>query len=168
MPRGKSSLPEHEAHEALERRQRPRFQKWRGFRPRGHVRSPAVRHGRLRGARMNDIPWIDWYQSLAKPSWTPVPRTIGLIWQILYPVILATFDYVFVHAARGRPPLLVALPFAINIVANLMGSPHRVSRRFLGKPPLSLPRMSGSTTAPAPSPAEGCACGRWRSGTAYP
>ena len=29
---------------------------------------------------MNDVPWIDWYQSLAKPEWTPAPRTIGLIW----------------------------------------------------------------------------------------
>jgi translocator protein len=29
---------------------------------------------------MNDVPWIDWYQSLAKPVWTPAPRTIGLIW----------------------------------------------------------------------------------------
>ena len=63
---------------------------------------------------MPDVPWIDWYQSLAKPSWTPAPRTIGLIWQILYPVIIASFGYVFVQAARGRLPLLVALPFAIN------------------------------------------------------
>ena len=39
---------------------------------------------------MTDIPWIEWYQSLAKPSWTPAPRTIGLIWQVLYPVIIAT------------------------------------------------------------------------------
>ena len=40
---------------------------------------------------MNDVPWIDWYQSLAKPSWKPAPRTIGLFWQILYPAIIATF-----------------------------------------------------------------------------
>lgn len=51
---------------------------------------------------MRDIPWIDWYESLAKPSWTPAPRTIGLVWQILYPIILATFGYVFVQAGRGR------------------------------------------------------------------
>jgi hypothetical protein len=57
---------------------------------------------------MTNVPWIDWYQSLAKPSWTPAPRTIGLIWQILYPVIIATFGYVFVQAARGRLPPLVA------------------------------------------------------------
>ncbi len=57
---------------------------------------------------MTEVPWIDWYQSLAKPSWTPAPRTIGLIWQILYPFIIVTFGFVFVQAARGRLPLLVA------------------------------------------------------------
>jgi hypothetical protein len=69
---------------------------------------------------MTDIPWIEWYQSLAKPSWTPAPRTIGLIWQVLYPVIIATFGFVFVQAGRGKIPWLVALPFAINLVANLI------------------------------------------------
>ncbi len=45
---------------------------------------------------MTDVPWMEWYQSLAKPSGTPAPRTIGLIWQILYPIIIATFGFVFV------------------------------------------------------------------------
>ena len=26
------------------------------------------------------------FVSLAKPGWTPLPPTIGLIWQILYPI----------------------------------------------------------------------------------
>jgi hypothetical protein len=69
---------------------------------------------------MTDIPWIEWYQRLAKPSWTPAPRTIGLIWQVLYPVIIATFGFVFVQAGRGKIPWLAALPFAINLVANLI------------------------------------------------
>ena len=30
------------------------------------------------------MPWIEWYNSLAKPVWTPAPATIGLIWQILW------------------------------------------------------------------------------------
>jgi hypothetical protein len=29
---------------------------------------------------------MEWYESLAKPDWTPAPATIGLIWQILYPM----------------------------------------------------------------------------------
>jgi len=80
---------------------------------------------------MNDVPWIDLYQSLAKPSWTPAPQTIGLIWQILYPVIIATFGYVLVQAARSRVPLLVALPFAINLVANLIFTPIQFGLRNL-------------------------------------
>jgi tryptophan-rich sensory protein len=28
--------------------------------------------------------WMAWYDGLEKPSWTPSPSTIGLIWQILY------------------------------------------------------------------------------------
>jgi tryptophan-rich sensory protein len=80
---------------------------------------------------MTDVPWLDWYQSLSKPAWTPAPRTIGLIWQILYPVIIATFGFVFVQAGRGRLPLLVALPFAINLVANLIFTPIQFGMRNL-------------------------------------
>ena len=39
--------------------------------------------------------WMEWYQSLRKPSWTPSPKTIGMIWQILYPVIMVSFGLVF-------------------------------------------------------------------------
>ena len=63
---------------------------------------------------MNDVPWIDWYQSLAKPLWTPAPRTISLIWQILYPVILATFGYVFVQAGERAADALDLLAAAAH------------------------------------------------------
>jgi len=52
--------------------------------------------------------WCEWYAALAKPSWTPAPSTIALIWSILYPIILVTFGFVFVQAIRGKidpPPL---------------------------------------------------------------
>ena len=75
--------------------------------------------------------WMDWYQSLAKPSWTPEPRTIGLIWQILYPVIVATFGFVFVQAGRGKLAWFVALPFAINLAANLLFTPIQFGLRNL-------------------------------------
>ena len=80
---------------------------------------------------MNDVPWLEWYQSLAKPSWTPAPRLIGLIWQVLYPVIIATFGFVFVQAGRRKIPWLIALPFAINLVANLMFTPIQFGLRNL-------------------------------------
>jgi translocator protein len=69
------------------------------------------------------MPWIEWYNSLAKPSWTPAPSTISLIWMILYPIILISFGFVFVQAARKKLPWKVAVPFAINLVANLLFMP---------------------------------------------
>lgn len=69
------------------------------------------------------MPWIDWYDSLVKPSWTPEPSTISLIWMILYPVILVSFGFVFVKTYQGKLPRFVALPFAINLVANVLFMP---------------------------------------------
>jgi benzodiazapine receptor len=77
------------------------------------------------------MPWREWYDALEKPSWTPAPGTIGLIWSILYPVILLTFGSVFLQAARGRMPARVALPFAINLAANLVFSPIQFRLRNL-------------------------------------
>jgi tryptophan-rich sensory protein len=62
---------------------------------------------------------MTWYNALIKPSWTPAPSTIGLVWRILYPIILVSFGVVFYRTARGRLSGWVALPFAINLIANL-------------------------------------------------
>jgi benzodiazapine receptor len=67
--------------------------------------------------------WTQWYDALAKPSFTPSPATIGLIWTILYPIIAISFGFVFVQAFRGKIPRMVAVPFAINLVANLLFMP---------------------------------------------
>ncbi len=67
--------------------------------------------------------WLDWYNSLTKPSWTPPPTTISLIWRILYPIIILSFGFVLVQAIRGKLPWTVALPFAFNLVANLIFTP---------------------------------------------
>jgi len=75
--------------------------------------------------------WMEWYQSLAKPSWTPAPATIGLIWQVLYLIILVSFGYVLVQTVRGRLSWRVALPFAINLMANLSFTPLQVGLRNL-------------------------------------
>ncbi len=75
--------------------------------------------------------WREWYDGLVKPSWTPEPATIGTIWSILYPVILVTFGWVFVQAFRGRIPWAVALPFAVNLVANLVFTPIQFRLRNL-------------------------------------
>jgi translocator protein len=67
--------------------------------------------------------WMEWYDSLAKPAWTPAPATISLIWMVLYPIILVSFGFVFVQAFRGMVGWKVAVPFAINLVANLLFMP---------------------------------------------
>ncbi len=67
--------------------------------------------------------WIDWYNSLAKPTWTPAPATISLIWMILYPIILVSFGFIFFQAFRGKVGWKVAVPFAVNLVANLLFMP---------------------------------------------
>ncbi len=67
--------------------------------------------------------WLQWYDSLAKPAWTPSPGTISLIWTLLYPVIAVSFGFVFVQVFQKKLPRSVALPFAINLVANLLFMP---------------------------------------------
>ena len=75
--------------------------------------------------------WIEWYDSLLKPSWTPEPATIGLIWQILYPIIIITFAFVFIQAIRKKLPWRVTLPFAVNLVSNLAFTPIQFGLRSL-------------------------------------
>lgn len=75
--------------------------------------------------------WLTWYNGLGKPSWTPAPATIGLIWQILYPIIFVTFGFVFVQAFRGKVGWMIVLPFGINLVANLIFTPIQFGMRNL-------------------------------------
>lgn len=75
--------------------------------------------------------WIQWYESLGKPSWTPEPSTIGMIWQILYPIIAVTFGFVFVQALRAKVSTWVVAPFAINLAANLAFTPIQFGMRNL-------------------------------------
>lgn len=75
--------------------------------------------------------WMTWYNSLWQPTWTPAPATIGLIWQMLYPVICLTFGFVFVQAFRKKLPYNVALPFGINLLANLTFTPIQFGMRNL-------------------------------------
>ena len=64
-----------------------------------------------------------WYDQLSKPAWTPPPGTISLIWTILYPIILISFGFVIYKSFRGGLPWLVALPFIINLAANILFMP---------------------------------------------
>lgn len=96
--------------------------------PSFHARKPF---GQYVNSKESPMPWLDWYNSLTKPSWTPAPATIGLIWQILYPIIRVTLGFVFVQAIRKKLPWRAALPFAINLVSNLIFTPIQFGIRNL-------------------------------------
>jgi tryptophan-rich sensory protein len=64
-----------------------------------------------------------WYDSLAKPSWTPASGVIGTIWTILYPIILVTYGWALYKVARGEIPPVVAIPIVVNLVANFAFTP---------------------------------------------
>jgi tryptophan-rich sensory protein len=74
-------------------------------------------------ASASDQRWRPWYDALKKPAWTPTPATIGLIWTLLYPLIVFSFGFVFWEVFRGRMPGIVGVAFAINLAANLCFTP---------------------------------------------
>ena len=75
--------------------------------------------------------WIEWYNTLEKPSWTPSPAVIGQIWGMLYPVLFLSLAFVLVQAIRGKLPWKVLIPFGINLVANLIFTPIQFGLRNL-------------------------------------
>jgi benzodiazapine receptor len=72
-----------------------------------------------------------WYASLVKPAWTPAPATIGLIWTLLYPVIIATFGVAVFQVFAGRMSPWVLVPIAVNVVANVVFTPIQFGLRNL-------------------------------------
>ena len=76
--------------------------------------------------------WLLWYDALEKPAWTPPPATIGLIWQVLYPIIAITFGFVLIQILRKKLPWILVLPFAINLIANLAFTPLQFGLQNLG------------------------------------
>ncbi len=74
---------------------------------------------------------MTWYDSLAKPAWTPPPSTIGTIWTLLYPVIFVVFGYVVVRVVQGEMPSLLLVPVALNLAANFAFTPIQFGLRNL-------------------------------------
>ena len=60
-----------------------------------------------------------YYQELMKPSWAPPAWLFGPVWTVLYTVIIASFGKVFWMAWHREVPLMVAVPFALNLIFNL-------------------------------------------------
>jgi len=63
--------------------------------------------------------YTEWIQpSFAPPSWI-----FGPVWSVLYILIAISFGYVFYKVFQGELPKIVALPFAINLIANFSFTP---------------------------------------------
>jgi tryptophan-rich sensory protein len=70
-----------------------------------------------------------YYAKLIKPSWAPSPDVIGLIWSILYPIIIGVNAIVIYMLTKGKITWLVALPFWLNLAFNLAFTPVQFGLR---------------------------------------
>lgn len=60
----------------------------------------------------------NWYSQLIKPAWAPPSFLFGPVWSILYILIAISFSKVFIMAWQKSIPILVILPFLLNLIFN--------------------------------------------------
>lgn len=63
------------------------------------------------------------YATYIKPWFSPPPWIFGPVWSFLYLLIAASFGWVFMKVWQGQIPRIVALPFALNLIANFSFTP---------------------------------------------
>jgi len=63
------------------------------------------------------------YQLMKKPKWAPRAKVFGPVWSVLYLIILVTFGTVFFQVIMGELPLVIILPFILNLIFNILFTP---------------------------------------------
>lgn len=71
----------------------------------------------------------EWYATLVKPDWAPPSWLFGPVWTVLYAIIAVTFGSVFYRTFKGELPFIVALPFILNLVFNILFTPIQFGLR---------------------------------------
>jgi tryptophan-rich sensory protein len=65
----------------------------------------------------------NWYSQLLKPTWAPPSWLFGPVWSVLYILIAISFGKVFMLAYQKQIPLIVVLPFVLNLLFNFIFTP---------------------------------------------
>lgn len=63
------------------------------------------------------------YAEYVQPWFAPPAWLFGPVWTVLYILIAISFGYVFVKVFQGEFPKWLALPFALNLIANFSFTP---------------------------------------------
>lgn len=60
------------------------------------------------------------YSQYIRPDWAPPSWVFGPVWTVLYILIAISFGYVFYLFLNGKIGKNIALPFALNIIFNIL------------------------------------------------
>ncbi len=61
-----------------------------------------------------------WYNNIIRPEWAPPSWIFGPVWSVLYLLIIISFGKVFLMLFQKQLPFIVALPFILNIIFNVI------------------------------------------------
>lgn len=60
------------------------------------------------------------YQNYKLPPLSPPGYLFGIVWPVLYTLIIISYGFIFYKAFKGEFSWKLTIPFAINIIANVI------------------------------------------------